>query len=246
MTSKALPLRLATFLLLGALTSCVACATASAIRNFGPSSAACSDPCWRQRGAVMLTSRLVSPARVPYEMVDLTYGDALKDPDAFSRWAGGAFWSRHGELELADDLVSRCAHIAAFSAAPPWQYAETGKPGESVYWWQYYAETGKPGESVYCLPVDPRLPLTPEPSPGDSLCKLEATHSSECAVIFYRSSSGTDEAPVAAYRADGSRLHVVSKRADDHGWFDLAVSPAVDTLMLTLFTMSALGVSGGS
>lgn len=50
-------------------------------------------------------------------------------------------------------------------------------------------------------------------------------------MIFYRSASATAEAPVAAYRTDGSRLNVVSKRTD-HEWFDLAVSPVIDILVI--------------
>jgi hypothetical protein len=116
--------------------------------------------------------------------------------------------SRHGEVRLPDDMASRCTRVTAFSM-------------------RLFPE--KPG---YCDALDANLPAPPEPPVG-SLCKLPPTEAPECAVIFYRSASATADAPVVAYRADGSRLNVVSKRTDTIGrWFALAVSPVIDTFTL--------------
>jgi hypothetical protein len=218
MSPKAHPLRLETFLLLGALMTCTACATASAIRNLAASSAApCTEPCVPVGARVMLTPPPDSPARVPYEMVDMTYKDAREFAHSnhwISRWREGVFWSRRGELQLPDDLASRCTRITPYSGE---QYS--GEPP---------SEARRQG---YCVALDPRLPLTLEP-PATSLCKLPSTEAPECAVIFYRSASATAEVPVAAYLADGSRLNVVSKRTDDE-WFNLALSPVIDALIIS-------------
>jgi len=199
--------RLGTFLLLGSLLSCFSCATASAVRNFGPSSA-----------PVVLTPVADNPTRVPYVMVN----DQAVGRDLPSRWIENEFWTRHGELHLPDDFVSTCTRVALFSGQP--RYDETG-------------------ESAFCMSLRAGLPLIPEPSAGDSVCTLDPTQASECAVIFYRSSSPTAEVPVAAYRPDGSRLHVVST---DEKWFDLAVSPAVDTLIITTIALEIVAAGAGS
>jgi hypothetical protein len=116
--------------------------------------------------------------------------------------------TRHGEMQLPDDMASRCTRVAAFSMR--------------LF----------PEKAGYCDALDPNLPPTPEP-PAGSLCKLPPTEAPECAVIFYRSASATADAPVVAYRADGSRLNVVSRRTDTISkWFALAVSPVIDTVNL--------------
>jgi hypothetical protein len=114
MSPKAHLLRIGIFLLLGALTF-IACATAGAIRNLGPSAL--------ENSVVMLTHPPDSPARV---LVDL---QGCRRTRPVGRGLVGILVRTRAlvssrRTHLADDLASHCIRIAFFSAG---QYTRISK-----------------------------------------------------------------------------------------------------------------------
>ena len=129
------------FLILGALVWCLGC-TLSAIRQF--------DGDVPEGSAVTLYKMQDPPTRFRYEI-------SVASP----KFAVGG-WSRHGELQLPDDLASRCTTITLLRNDLFGRYCEVGN-------W------------------DSPIEVRPEPSAG--LCEVPPGVGAECAVIFFRSAS---------------------------------------------------------